>query len=58
MKDFKILEAVCYPKHLIIGRIIQRETKIQSKYLIILFACPEDQANMSFICTFMKKLFS
>lgn len=45
MKEFKILEAVYYSKHLITGRIIQQETKIYSNCFS---KCPKNQAHMSF----------
>lgn len=56
IKEFQILEAVYYSKHLITGRIIQRETETRSNCWVTLFVCPGDQGNMSFILSIYEEI--
>ena len=57
IKEFKILEAAYYSKHLITGRIIQLEMEIHSNCWIARFACPRDQGNMTFALSIYEEVF-
>lgn len=57
IKEFKILEAVYYSKHLITGMFIQWEMEIHSNCWTARFACPRDQGNMSFTLSIYEEVF-